>query len=436
MALPRTVAARDAVADLMSYPWQSNPSVDKSDLLNQLRIDRSAPTAVKSSRVPWVLGVAVALLAVAGIGWLVFGRSQALEVQVAPVRALSTAPTQGSVLDATGYITARRLATVSAKVTGRVKTVSIEEGMRVEEGQVLATLDDTDEQAARALSAARLESARSQLAEIRTNLENAEREAQRQDELVARKLASRQSVDNARTLAQALRARLASAERDVVVAERSLAIADLDLDNTIVRAPFAGVVTVKAAQPGEIISPLSAGGGFTRTGIGTIVDMESLEIQVDVNENFINRVVAGQPVEATLNAYPDWKIPASVIAIIPTADRSKATVKVRIAITERDARIVPDMGVRVAFLEERKPEAAAAEPPKGVLVPRAALRREGEEDVVYVFAADRLARRVVELGSITAGDARQVLSGVAAGDRVVTAPADGLADGATATVKP
>jgi RND family efflux transporter MFP subunit len=410
--------------------------VEKSDLLNQLRIDRSTPAPAASSRWPLLIGIALAVVAVVAIGWFVFGRGQALEVQVAPVRALATAPTQGSVLDATGYITPRRLATVSAKVTGRVKTVSIEEGKRVEEGQVLATLDDTDEQAARALSAARLDAARSQLAEIRSNLENAEREALRQDELVARKLASRQAADNARTAAQGLRARLASAERDVVVAQRSLAIADLDLDNTIVRAPFAGVVTVKAAQPGEIISPLSAGGGFTRTGIGTIVDMDSLEIQVDVNENFINRVVAGQPVEATLNAYPDWKIPASVIAIIPTADRSKATVKVRIAITERDARIVPDMGVRVAFLEERKPEAAAAEPPKGVLVPRAALRREGEEDVVYVFAGDRLARRVVQLGSITAGDARQVLAGVAVGDRVVTAPAQGLADGAAATLKP
>jgi RND family efflux transporter MFP subunit len=435
MALPRTVAARDAVADLWSCSRRSKPAVEKSDLLNQLRIDRSASVPAKASRTPWLLGAAAVLVVGAGIGWMVLGRSQALEVQVAAVRALSGVPAQASVLDATGYITARRLATVSAKVTGRVKTVTIEEGMRVEAGQVLATLDDTDEQAARALSAARLESARSQLAEIRTNLANAEREAQRQDELVARKLASRQAVDNARTQAQALRARLASAERDVVVAERSLAIADLDLDNTIVRAPFAGVVTVKAAQPGEIISPLSAGGGFTRTGIGTIVDMESLEIQVDVNENFINRVVAGQPVEATLNAYPDWKIPASVIAIIPTADRSKATVKVRIAITERDARIVPDMGVRVAFLEERKPDAPVAEPPKGVLVPRAALRREDAEDVVYVLAEGRLARRVVQAGSITAGDARQVLTGVVAGERVVTAPAEGLADGAAAVEK-
>jgi RND family efflux transporter MFP subunit len=410
--------------------------VEKSDLLNQLRIDRSAPAAAPAStRTPLVLGGVMAALVLGGVGVWLFARDGALAVETRPVRAIASAPVQASVLDATGYITARRLATVSAKVTGRVKTLSIEEGMRVEEGQVLATLDATDEQAARALSAARLDAARSQLAEIRANLANAEREAKRQDDLVARKLASAQAADAARTTVAALRARLASAEREVVVAERSLAIADLDLDNTIVRAPFAGVVTVKAAQPGEIISPLSAGGGFTRTGIGTIVDMDSLEIQVDVNENFINRVMPGQPVEATLNAYPDWKIPAEVIAIIPTADRSKATVKVRIALKEKDARIVPDMGVRVAFLEERKADAAPAEAPKGVLVPRAALRREGSEDVAYVLADGRLARRVVQVGALTAGEARQVLDGVAAGERVVVAPADGLADGAPAAEK-
>jgi RND family efflux transporter MFP subunit len=409
--------------------------VEKADLLNQLRIDRSAPPPSSGTRTPMILAAVLGVLVLGGVlAWL-FGRDDGLVVETAVARSLATAPAQASVLDATGYITARRLATVSAKVTGRVQTVTIEEGMRVEEGQVLATLDDTDAKASRALAAARLDAARSQLAEIRTNLANAEREARRQDDLVARKLASAQAADDARTAAAALRARLDSAGRDVAVSERSLAIADIDVDNTIVRAPFAGVVTVKAAQPGEIISPLSAGGGFTRTGIGTIVDMDSLEIQVDVNENFINRVVPGQPVEATLNAYPDWKIPARVIAIIPTADRSKATVKVRIAIEQKDPRIVPDMGVRTAFLEERKADAAPTEPPKGVLVPRAALRREDDKDIAYVLADGRVQRREVAVGTISAGDARQVLSGVAAGERVVVAPAEALPDGATAAEK-
>ncbi len=430
-----TAATRHPVAHFTTAN-ASSLSVEKSDLLNQLRIDRSAPAQRSGTRTPLILGVVVVLLVAAGVAAYFFGRTDALLVETASARSLAGAPAQASVLDATGYITARRLATVSAKITGRVQTVLIEEGMRVEQGQVMATLEDVDVKAQRALGAARLEATRSQLNEIRINLASAERESTRQQGLAERKLASAQSIDAATTQAAALRGRLASAQREVQVAQRSLEILDLDVDNTIVRAPFSGVVTVKAAQPGEIISPLSAGGSFTRSGIGTIVDMDSLEIEVDVNENFINRVQAGQPVEATLNAYPDWKIPAAVIAIIPTADRSKATVKVRIAIKVKDARIVPDMGIRVAFLEETDPNAGPTEPPKGVLVPKAALRRDADQDVVFVLADARLSRRVVTLGTLTAGDSRQVLSGVAAGDRVVVAPADGLSDGASASVKP
>jgi RND family efflux transporter MFP subunit len=404
-------------------------------MLEQLRIDRSAEVPSGHSRGWLIAGVGATVLIVAGVLVWALGRGDAAIVEVAAAQPMAQAPVQASVLDASGYVTARRLATVSAKVTGRVRDVLIEEGMRVEEGQVLARLDDTDAAAQRALSAAQLESARSQLAEIRTNLVNAEREAARQDELATRKLTSAQAVDAARTAAAALRARLTSTERQVGVAERSLALAEIEVDNTIVRAPFAGVVTVKAAQPGEMISPLSAGGSFTRTGIGTIVDMDSLEIQVDVNENFIGRVQPEQPVEATLNAYPEWKIPARVIAIIPTADRTRATVKVRIGFETGDTRIVPDMGVRVAFLDESAAK-PAAEPLPGVLVPRAALRREGERDVAFVLNGDAVARREVVLGTVSAGDLRQVVSGVAAGDRVVVSGPEQLEDGQRVQIKP
>ena len=212
------------------------------------------------------------------------------------------------------------------------------------------------------------------------------------------------------------------------VAEENVRSAQVQLDNTIVRAPFSGVITVKAAQPGEMISPISAGGGSIRTGIGTVVDMDSLEVQVDVNEAYINRVLPGQPVEAVLNAYPEWKIPAHVIAIVPTADRSKATVKVRIALDERDGRIVPDMGVRVAFLEEDKPATAAAPAAPGVLVPAAAIRKDGNVDVVYVLKDGKAQRRAVSLGG-TVGDSRQLRAGVAAGERVITEAPAGLKDG-------
>jgi RND family efflux transporter MFP subunit len=309
----------------------------------------------------------------------------------------------------------------------------IEEGQRVEEGEILATLDDAEAQAALALVQAQLESARARLDEIRTNAANARREYERQRSLDERRLTSASALDAARTLVEALDGRLRAQEREVDVARETVDSAQVQLDNTIVRAPFAGVITVKAAQPGEMISPISAGGGSIRTGIGTVVDMESLEIQVDVNEAYINRVQPGQPVEAVLNAYPEWKIPARVIAIVPTADRSKATVKVRIALDERDARIVPDMGVRVAFLEERPP-ASAAPVAAGVLVPAAAIRKDGATDVVYVVKDGKAQRRAVSLGG-TVGDSRQVRGGVAAGERVIVeAPAE-LKDGDVVALK-
>jgi RND family efflux transporter MFP subunit len=258
-------------------------------------------------------------------------------------------------------------------------------------------------------------------------LAQAESDHTRQQELFKRQLVAAQALDAALAQRNMLRARLASNEEQVRVAGESVRVAEVALDNTVIRAPFGGVVTNKAAQPGEMISPISAGGGFTRTGIGTIVDMDSLEIQVDVNESFIGRVTAEQPVEATLNAYPDWKIPGSVIAIIPTADRSKATVKVRIALRSKDPRIVPDMGVRVAFLDtgsppKRAPAAAT------VLVPAEAVRAEGSGGWVFVHAGERVERRSVTLGQAV-GAEREVLTGLKPGERVVVAPPASLKDG-------
>jgi RND family efflux transporter MFP subunit len=235
-------------------------------------------------------------------------------------------------------------------------------------------------------------------------------------------------MDAARAQRDMLRARLGSAEEQVRVAQQSVSVAQVQLDNTVIRAPFSGMVVAKSAQPGEMISPISAGGGFTRTGIGTIVDMDSLEFQVDVNEAYINRVSAGQSVEGVLNAYPDWRIPGSVIAIIPTADRSKATVKVRIAIKAKDARIVPDMGVRVAFMEAPAPRAAARAAAPGVLVPAEAVRGEGDAAQVFVHADDRVQRRAVTVGRASGSD-RLVLSGLRDGERVVLSPPEGLKDG-------
>jgi RND family efflux transporter MFP subunit len=399
--------------------------MDRSDLLNELKLDRDARTPRSRGR---LVAVAVVALVLAGGGlWFALARSAAPAVRVAVARAASQSPGAASVLDASGYVTARRQATVSAKITGKVTEVLIEEGMRVEAGAVLARLDDTEAKAQLALARAQLTAARSQLAEIRAQLDQAERDFARQEELLRRQLVSAQSMDAARAQRDALRARLGSAEEQVRVAQESVSVARVQLDNTVIRAPFSGMVVAKAAQPGEMISPISAGGGFTRTGIGTIVDMDSLEIQVDVNEAYINRVVAGQPVEAMLNAYPDWRIPGAVIAIIPTADRSKATVKVRIAIKTKDARLVPDMGARVAFLEAPAQRAASSVAP-GVLVPAEAVRGEGQAAQVFVYADDRVQRRAVTLGRAT-GATRVVLSGLRDGERVVLSPPEALKDG-------
>jgi len=402
-----------------------------ADLLKQLRIDRQAPPP--PSRTGLWVGVGVAVAVALGLGgWALLGREGGVEVRTAQAVAIGQGTSgSASVLDATGYVVARRQATISAKVTGRVREVLIEEGMRVEAGQVIATLDPIDADAQRTLALSQLDAARSQVGSIQAQLREAEANAARLSQLVGQKLISRSQYDQAIANRDALRAQLATAQRNTQVSSDALRIAENGVDNTVIRAPFSGVVIAKAAQPGEMVSPLSAGGGFTRTGIGTIVDMESLEVEVDVGESFIGRVQPKMPVEATLNAYQDWKIPAEVIAIIPTADRGKATVKVRIALKVRDPRIVPDMGVRVSFLEAAKPDA-----PKraaGVLVPSAAIVARGGDDVAFVVVGETVAQRKVTVGR-SLGDDREITAGLAGGDTVVLDPTDTLADGARVRV--
>lgn len=396
----------------------------KADLLRELRIDRSAAPPPRR-RWPWItLAVLGGLLLLALVASALSGGSP-VEVRVAPVVAGDAAAV--SVLDASGYVVARRMATVSAKITGRVREVLIEEGMAVKEGQVMATLDPVDADAQRSLAAAQLAAARTQVGSVQAQLTEAEANARRLQSMVGQQLVSRAQYEQAVAQRDALRAQLASAERQVDVAADQLAIAGIGVDNTIVRAPFDGVVIAKAAQPGEIVSPLSAGGGFTRTGIGTVVDMDSLEVEVDVGEAYIGRVRPRMPVEATLNAYPDWKIPAEVIAIVPAADRGKATVKVRIALKEKDPRIVPDMGASVSFLEQPRELAAGGAP--GLRIPAGAVaEREGATVAFTVDEEERARQQAIAVGG-TIGAQREVRAGLSAGDRVILEPPAGLADG-------
>ena len=320
------------------------PGSDKRELLGKLKIDRSTPVRSRAPgwRTPAIVG---GVLLLAAVGWW-FGRGAGTtppEVATEIVQTGAAAAANASVLDASGYVIARRQATVSAKVTGKVVEVLIEEGMAVREGQVLARLDDSIPRGELALAEARLTSAKASLRELGTQLRQSRLDEGRAAELAARKLASQADADRTRLTREGMEARIASARADIAVSESALAVQRSLLDDLTIRAPFSGVVVAKAAQPGEMISPVSAGGGFTRTGIGTVVDMESLEVEVDVNESYINRVQAAQPVEVVLNAYPDLRLAGRVIAIIPTADRNKATVRVRIGfLTDRHACVCDD----------------------------------------------------------------------------------------------
>ncbi len=392
--------------------------------LDQLRIDRSAGDRQRARGRRWLLPVAAVLVALfVLVGWWTT-RSTVVEVVTAAARE-RTQGRAGTVLNASGYVTARRQATVSSKVTGKVVEVLIEEGMEVEEGQVLARLDQTNVRAGYELAAAQLAAAKSSLRETEVRLAEAELELGRQRRLVSGEIGSQDALDRAQAEADAVAARLERERREVEVAERQLAVWRRELEDRVIRAPFSGVVVAKNAQPGEMISPISAGGGFTRTGIGTLVDMASLEIEVDVNEAYINRVAAGQEVTATLDAYPDWQIPCRVIAIIPTADRQKATVQVRVGFDELDPRILPDMGVKVGFREAGDEAAGRAV----VVVPRDAVRQSEGEDAVFVVADGRAELRAVAVGA-GFGDEVEIASGVATGERVVVDGFDGLADGA------
>jgi RND family efflux transporter MFP subunit len=329
---------------------------DKSALLHQLRIDRGGEPQPSGNKRLFLLAGAIGVLVIAAAAWF-WLRPAPIAVHIALARPLEQGGASGaaSILDASGYVVARRQAAVASKITGKMVELDIEEGDRIKAGQVIARLDDTNIRASLNAAIAQQEYAKAGLAETQVNLTNAERDYTRQKSMLSGHFVSQAIVDNSQTSMDALRAQLATQRVNVEVAQRNVQLAERNLDDTVVRSPFAGVVIAKSAQVGEIVSPLSAGGGFTRTGIGTIVDMDSLEVEVDVNEAYIGRVQPGQPVESVLNAYPDWKIPSHVIAIIPTADRAKATVKVRVGLDLKDGRIVPDMGVRVSFLEDAKP---------------------------------------------------------------------------------
>ena len=398
---------------------------DLTQDLAALKLEREPVTPANRRWVGWL--VLVLLVAAAGgTAWWWFSRERPIAVEITSVTQRQ-AGAQASVLNATGYVTARRRATVSSKITGKVVEVNVEEGMAVRQGQVLARLDDETQRAAVGLAEAQAEAARRNVNESEVRLAEAKITLARVSKLVGVGYSTAAEVDAARAAVDSLEARISAAHEQVRVAERQIVVQRTDLDSTIIRAPFDGVAISKDAQPGEMVSPVSAGGGFTRTGICTIVDMRSLEIEVDVNESYINRVKPEQTVTAVLDAYPDWQIPAHVITTVPSADRQKATVLVRIGFQQLDPRILPDMGVKVTFLRETEdsgtPAARAV-----TLVPKSAIKTDGSTSYAFVVVNDRVDRRAVTTAG-TDGDRVEVVAGLNAGERVVVSPPAELSAG-------
>tara|TARA_B110000467_G_scaffold72071_1_gene65421 strand:- start:158 stop:1303 length:1146 start_codon:yes stop_codon:yes gene_type:complete len=379
---------------------------DKKDLLNDLKIDRSdSNNSEQSPLSKIIIIVVISVLVLAFTKFIFFSEDELLEVTAYKAKSANQSNNSAaSVLDASGYVTARMQATVSSKLTGKVLEVYIEEGMFVEKGQILAQLDDSSVQA--------------ELNFAKTQLKEARRIFNRTLELRKDNLASQASLDAAESQVDGLKARLDISKQ---------VVADMQI-----RAPFSGVVINKAAQPGEMISPVSAGGGFTRTGIGTIVDMSSLEVEVDVNESYINRVQPGQPAITNLNAYPNWDISSEVIAIIPTADRNKATVKVRIGLLEKDERVLPDMGAKVSFLKEQVTE--APEEINGVMIPSSAIIKEDDLSYVFVIKNGLIIKTKIAIGSSSSNFSR-LIDGVEVGDNVVTDPNNELQNGQEVLIK-
>jgi RND family efflux transporter MFP subunit len=419
--------------------------MSQESLAGQLRIDREEPPRRRRRRggdgLPWlwiILGGLVMVAVIAGVAWFAIVRPDLTRVETTaakPAWSTGAAAQGGTLLDASGYVVARREATVSAKVAGKVAEVLIQEGQRVEAGQVLARLDDSNARASLAQAQAQAASVQASIGVAQAAVTDNLGKYNRSVALHTRGYLSDQEVEDAKAAYDTARSNLLLAQRQYAAAMATVGVFRRAEDDTIVRAPFSGVITATAAQPGEIVAPV-AGGGFTRTGICTIVDMDSLEVDVDVAESFISRVTPAMAATVKLDAYPDWEIPAEVITVIPTADRSKATVTVRVQLKSKDARIVPEMGAHVAFLSPAPAAQTAGgpAPSRSVVVPPDAVQTEdGGQTVVFVIANGHAERRAVRLGDRNSAG-QIIVAGVQPGEPVAVEGADKLKDGAGVVV--
>lgn len=409
----------------------ATPTIAAQHDLSSLRILDTQRKVGNRSNKPILIVAALALLAgISASAYSVLRSKPTVEVAIA--RSASPVARE-AILNATGYVTPQRRATIAAKITGRVTAVFFDEGTHVQTGQLLASLDDSD--ARKALDAAKADrdSSEAAIADYEVQLRNARIQLHRTQELQKAGVVAQEQLDNAQTSADSLQAKIELARRQENGSETRIQETQQAVDNCTIRAPFDGIVVSKDAQVGEMVSPVSAGGGFTRTGIATIVDMNSNEIEVDVNESYIARVRAGQKVTAVLDAYPDWEIPARVRTIIPSADRQKATVKVRISFVKRDPRILPDMGIKVTFLGDDTLNQSAVTAPN-ILIPQNTVHENTGKNFVFVLKANTAERREIAVGG-TVGTDIEVIAGLKVGDKVISSGPSDLHDGQAVQVK-
>jgi len=399
--------------------------------LGSLRIeDRHRSSSSWGKRLAIFFGLLVVLAGLSGAVFTFWNQKPVVDVAV--VQKSANNGGREALLNASGYVTPRRRATIAAKITGRVTGVFFDEGTHVAENQLLATLDDSDVRKALQAAKADYDASKAAIADYEVQLKNARIQLRRAEQLQSAGVQTQEQLDNARTNADSLQAKIALAQSQAISSEARIQEAQQAVDNCTIRAPYTGIVVSKDAQVGEMVSPVSAGGGFTRTGIATIVDMNSNEIEVDVNESYIARVQPGQPVTAILDAYPDWEIPSRVRTIIPSADRQKATVKVRVSFLKLDPRILPDMGIKVTFLgAEQKKEPGAA---PSILIPKSAVRDENGKKIVFLMKDDKAERRAVTLGADRGSDT-EVIAGVTAGDTLIVRGPENLRDGQSVEIK-
>jgi RND family efflux transporter MFP subunit len=383
--------------------------------LSRLRIHREDKPQPPGSRL-W-LWISLGALLVASLAWAAL-RPRATEVQVATASATGGGSVTGAGITANGYVVARTKASVSAKVLGRLEFLGVSEGSHVRQGQVIARIESADH-------VAELRAARARTQQLRVESEKAARDFRRAEELSRRGVIPDVEKEGAEAQYRSLQAQLELARAQ----ER---VAAVNLDNTQIRAPFTGTVLRKDAEVGEIVAPSSAGGGLTRTAIVTMADLGTLEVEVDVNEAYIAQVRGGQSARITLDAYPDTSFTGRVRQVVPTADRQKATVLVKVAIVDRDPRILPEMGAKVEFSREEGTAAAIAV--RRVMVPSAALAQAADGPKVWVVEQGKVSARSVDVGPVR-GDQVEIRRGLSGGESVVLGPPAGLKEGARVRVK-